>query len=342
MNLEKEIILEGIQIPQGYSVRSAKISDVQELTTLFNLVSEKIDGVKDFNLYELENDLQSPGFDIKKNTLVICNLEGKIVAYQDMFALSSMPVRPIVWGRVHPEYMNQGFGSAMFKWGMRRAESILDKVPEDVRVIVRTWNVSTWLAGQEMLENLGLEIKRHYFEMEIEMSTPPPKPDWPEDIKVYSFQNPKEIEDLYRAYEESFKDHYGHVSEEFEEGIKQFKHMRINEEGFDPNLWFIAKAGEEIVGYSLCRKWSHGSKEDGHVSVLGVLPKWRKQGLGLALLQHSFSEYWKRGQKRVTLGVDADSITGAVKLYERAGMKKFKQLDSYEIELRPGREIARI
>ncbi|MBT3241420.1 MAG: GNAT family N-acetyltransferase [Chloroflexi bacterium] len=342
MNLEKELFLEGLNLPEGFSFRPAKLTDVLELTTLFNLISEKVEGVKDFTPHELENDLKSPGFDIAENTIIICDQDGKIVAYQDMFALSSIPVRPIVWGRVHPDHMNRGFGTALFRWGMERAKSVLDKVPKDVRVAVRTWNVSTWNAGKEMLENLGLEIKRHYFEMEIEMNSQLPNPVWPDGIKIFSFQYPKEAKDLYRAFEESFKDHYGFVAEEFDEGFKQFEHMRINEEGFDPDLWFLAKDSNEIAGFSLCRKWSHESREDGHVSVLGVRPKWRKKGLGLALLQHSFTEYWKRGQQRVTLGVDGNSITGAVKLYERAGMKKFKQVDSYEIELRPGREIARV
>jgi ribosomal protein S18 acetylase RimI-like enzyme len=37
--------------------------------------------------------------------------------------------------------------------------------------------------------------------------------------------------------------------------------------------------------------------------------------------------------------VDASNITGALRLYEKAGMKVIRQFDMYEKEIRPGREL---
>ena len=54
--------------------------------------------------------------------------------------------------------------------------------------------------------------------------------------------------------------------------------------------------------------------------ILGVVPEYRQRGLGQALLQHTFAEFAKRGFKAVGLGVDAENPTGAVRVYERAGM----------------------
>ncbi len=325
----------------GFTCRPAKLSDAKELEELFNLISIKIEGVQDFSINEIENDLQQPGFDINKDSLLICNPEGKIVAYQDMITHNPVPVRPTVWGRVHPDYMGMGFGTSLFKWGIERAKSVLERVPDNSRVSIRTWNNVNWLPGKEMLENLGLEIVRHYFEMEIQMTSAPPLPVWPEGIEISTFKYPDQAKLVYRAFDEAFEDHFGHVSDNTEEGFKIFEHTEIKEEGFDPELWFLALDGDEIAGFSFCRKWGFENKKEGHIGTLGVRRPWRKQGLGLALLQHSFYEYWKRGKKRVTLGVDASSLTGAVRLYQRAGMHKFKQNDLYQLELRPGREIAR-
>jgi ribosomal protein S18 acetylase RimI-like enzyme len=71
-----------------------------------------------------------------------------------------------------------------------------------------------------------------------------------------------------------------------------------------------------------------------------VLRPWRRQGLGLALLHHTFAEFYQRGTHKVGLGVDAQSLTGATRLYERAGMHIARRFISYEKELRPGRELA--
>jgi len=77
----------------------------------------------------------------------------------------------------------------------------------------------------------------------------------------------------------------------------------------------------------------------GYVHTLGVLRPWRRRGIALALLHHAFGELQRRGKKRVGLGVDAASLTGATRLYERAGMRPVRQSDLYEKELRPGRDL---
>ena len=74
------------------------------------------------------------------------------------------------------------------------------------------------------------------------------------------------------------------------------------------------------------------------MSSLGVRRPWRKRGLGLALLQHSFGEFYRRGIRVINLGVDAGSPTGATRLYKKAGMRVAAEYVAYEKELRPGRE----
>ena len=74
------------------------------------------------------------------------------------------------------------------------------------------------------------------------------------------------------------------------------------------------------------------------MGTLGVRRPWRKRGLGLALLYHSFGEFYKRGNRVISLGVDAASQTGATRLYKKAGMHVASEYVSYEKELRPGRE----
>ena len=180
---------------------------------------------------------------------------------------------------------------------------------------------------------------RHSFQMRIEMDEPPPKPKWPEGIRVRKYNPDEDAEAVYRADDEAFKDHFGYVKEPFEEGFKHFMHFMVNEEGYDPDLWFLAMDGGEIAGVSLCRKWSWEYRDVGWVSSLGVRRPWRKRGLGLALLLHSFNAFYERGKRKVGLGVDASSLTGAVRLYEKAGMHVFRRYDRYEKELRPGVEL---
>ncbi len=105
---------------------------------------------------------------------------------------------------------------------------------------------------------------------------------------------------------------------------------------------FIAMDGPsgEIAGLNLCRPVSYYDAERGWVGEIGVRRPWRKQGLGLALLRHAFNEFYRRGKRKVGLGVDAQNLTGALRLYESAGMHVDQAYDTYEKEIRPGREIS--
>lgn len=76
------------------------------------------------------------------------------------------------------------------------------------------------------------------------------------------------------------------------------------------------------------------------IDELAVLRPWRRKGIGLALLHQVFGEFYRRGKHKVGLGVDGDSLTGATRLYKKAGMRVFRQTDAYEKVLRPGKDLS--
>jgi ribosomal protein S18 acetylase RimI-like enzyme len=75
----------------------------------------------------------------------------------------------------------------------------------------------------------------------------------------------------------------------------------------------------------------------GWIRSLGVRRRWRRKGLAMALLHHSFGEFYRRGKRSVGLGVDSENPTGATRLYERAGMHIAEVFDLCEKELRAGK-----
>jgi mycothiol synthase len=175
--------------------------------------------------------------------------------------------------------------------------------------------------------------------MLIEMDAPVPEAEFPEGITLRTFNLETDLEAVYQADQDSFRDHFGFVDQPFDEGLQRFKHFWIHE-GYDPTLLFLAMDGEEIAGINLCRPRAFDDPDMGWVGTLGVRRPWRKRGIGLALLRHSFNEFYRRGVRKVGLGVDAQNLTGALRLYENAGMHVHQAFDQYEKELRPGQEIS--
>ena len=58
----------------------------------------------------------------------------------------------------------------------------------------------------------------------------------------------------------------------------------------------------------------------------------------MALLRHAAQAFHRRGLARYALAVDSESLTGATRLYERAGMHAAHTYAGYLKELRPGVE----
>lgn len=336
----KTMTLSGLK--EGFITCPATLDDVPAITDLLNACSVATIGVADFTVESLRNDFQAPGLDLEKDTLLVFAPEGKLVGYADVFALAQVPVHPFVFGRVHPEHENQGIGTAMLEWGDARAHHVFDRVPADARIAFRSNTVSVNEAAKRLLEGYGMQLARHFLTMRIDLEDEPQAAQWPQGITVRTMDTEKDLEAVYRSVDESFSDHFGHQEEDFETGFARFKHFRLGDQFFDPSLWLLAVEGDEIAGFSLCRIQSYQEPEMGWVDTLGVRRGWRKRGLGLALLQHSFVELHKRGKPSVGLGVDAYNLTGALRLYERAGMSVYRQYDMYEKELRPGIELSKV
>lgn len=183
----------------------------------------------------------------------------------------------------------------------------------------------------QALEDRGYRLIRHSLRMEIELDRPPPRPVWPEGIVVRTFEN-GDARAVYEAQEEAFADHREYVPEPYDE----WAHGMLGRPDFDRSLWFLAWDGADLAGFALCAPHEWGQPELGWVDSLGVRRPWRRRGLGLALLLHCLGEFRHRGKPAVGLGVDAENLTGAVRLYERAGMKVVRRYDIYEKELRAG------
>ncbi len=177
----------------------------------------------------------------------------------------------------------------------------------------------------ELLAGAGWRPVRRSYQMRIELDGDPPGPRWPEGISVRSFR-PEDERRVYEADQIAFTEDWSFRPQPYEE----WRVYNFDRTDFDPSLCWLAEEGEELAGFSVNAWHISGDPEFGWIGILGVLPHWRRRGLGTALLQQSFREFQKRGATLVGLGVDAENTTGAVSLYERAGMHVHRTNDTYE------------
>lgn len=191
-----------------------------------------------------------------------------------------------------------------------------------------------------VLHQVGFRLERHFLRMVIEMELEPKKPIYPDGFEFRKIAYEKEFREAILAIAEAFEDHWGFVKKREEDELAFWKHRLENDPDFDPGLWFLTMDGDQIAGVCLCFPKLIEDPQMGWVAELAIRRPWRRRGIGLALLQHAFYELYKRGQHKVGLNVDADSLTNATNLYLKAGMHIDRQSASYHKELRAGRDLS--
>lgn len=327
-------------LPEGFTVRGAQMEDIDPALVLFNRWSRSVIGRDEItDAQAIRNEWVSPNFNPAEDICLVFAPNGEMAGYIEVWTTSKPLVHPWMWGRVDPAYEGLGIGTWMMHWAEQRALQELPNVPAELRFAPRVGTVREAQKPKKLFEDMGYHHIRSSYHMLIEMDVPAPEPEFPESITLRTYIPGADAVAVYRAVEDSFRDHFGFVEQPLEEGLKRFRHFWEGE-GFDPTLMFIAMDGDEIAGINLCRPHSFDDPEMGWVGTLGVLRPWRKRGIGLALLRHSFNEFYRRGKRKVGLGVDAQNLTGALRLYENAGMHVHRSFDLYEKELRAGTEIS--
>ena len=326
-------------LPQGYTLRGATLDDLPEAVEMFNACSQKLIGTDEVTLEGYRREWEIPLLNLPEDVKVVIAPDGSIAACQELWNLFDPHTRLNTWGRVHPDHQARGLASALLRWAEERARQSISRAPEGTRVALLNWISNLDAAGNEAMQRAGFNLIRHSYRMRIDLTEAPPAPVWPEGITLRPFDPDRDVEAVAWADREAFRDHWGWFERPFDQELLMFRHW-MTEPRFDPSLWFVAVQGDEVAGISLCDSQTESDPAMGWVGSLGVRRAYRKQGLGLALLRHSFGELYRRGQRSVGLGVDASNLTGALRLYERAGMRAYRQHNTYEKELRPGVELS--
>lgn len=327
------------RLPPNFTTRPMRLEDASQTVELFNTFTQQYLGV---NTETLEDDLvfwQTPGFNLDTDSCVVFNDQGKMVGYGEFWDIVEPHVRFNIDIVIHPDYENMDIDGYLLAWADQRAQSAMSFSPPGTKVVMQHGADSTMKQCITFLQDHGFKQVRNFYHMHIELDHAPALPEIPAGYEIRPYQGEEERREMIRVLWESFKDHWGFVDEPFEKYLERWLHWAENLKNMDPSLWYIAVKDGEIAGACLCMSERTEDPQMGWVNMLGVLRTHRKKGLGLALLQQAFAEFQRRGKKRAGLGVDATNLTGALALYEKAGMHVARNLHSFQKVLREGVDV---
>lgn len=299
--------------PDGLSVRRAIADDAAAIDELITVADVAVQGWSESSEPELLGWWRM--MDLEHNSWVLYDAAG-IRAYAAGFAHGDVFELD---GFVHPDHRDRGLGAWLVARGEERAREL-------GKARLQAFSLARDSRAHRLFELCGMHELRRYYRMMIELEEPPPAAPFPDGLSVATF-DPGDAQAFHDAMIEAFADEWGFVAMPFEE----WRELRlVKDPDFDPTLWFVVREGDEMAAVMRNEPDRSGA---GFVGALGVRKPWRKRGIALALLQHAFAEFYRRGKRRVALGVDAENPTGATRLYERAGMQVAFEVVTYGKEL---------
>jgi mycothiol synthase len=279
-----------------------------------------------------------PGFNLATDTQLVLAPGGRVAAFGLVWDLAPHSM-PETWGRVHPDHLGRGLGTYLAQWAEARGAFAVAEAPPGERVALRAWINDHDTATHALLRNEGYALMRHNLRMVIEFDAPPPSPRWPAGVTARSFVPGQDDRETLTVVRACFRDHWGWVEEPFEEDLRRWQYFMATDAEFDPSLRFLAIADGRIIGTSFGLLKVDDDPSLGWIATVGVVREWRRRGLAQALLYQTFGALYARGRRKIGLGVDAASLTGATRLYEKVGMRPDPkhQYGIWEKELRPGK-----
>ena len=281
--------------------RSATRDDLRAVVDLFCAYDVAFRGGVDTDETDFTDDWDSPGFDYATSTLVL-EEDGRVVGFGTVVAEYADAMTLLHRTELLPQLLD---------WVEQHPVTLEHYVPDPDRDRNALMAERGWLPA------------RRFWRMRRELDTASPDPVWPPAVTVRTFDRGQDARPVHELITTSFRE----IGGQHERTFQEWSGFLLDTERYDPELYLVAEADGALVGAAL----SQPIGEDyGFVRQLAVAPSQRGRGLGLALLHECFRRHAARGLPATVLGVDAGNPTGALRLYEKAGMRVVEEFTRWD------------
>jgi mycothiol synthase len=328
-------------VPAGYRVRPTTLDDADAVDQLYAISYRPKNLPHRPNADELRTDWQSPRFDLSTSSIMIEH-DSQLIAIATIWDTSETPVRPWLSWVLHPDYYETAIAQYVIDWLEYTAQRVFDRCPADAKIAFETGVLLGYQPREALITANGYQHVRTFQRMVVRHDAPPPAVQMPAGFSLRPLRYPDELPDYVHAFRDSFQDHYGYVDQAFANELESWRHWLDHEPDFNPQTFYLAIDDQTgaIVAFCFAVDEQKTDADYAYVHELGTCRAYRKRGLASTLLRHAFHDLYQRGRPNVALHVDADSITGATRLYQRVGMRPDQAFGDHEKIMRDGRELA--
>ena len=288
-------------------VLDAEIADeVPERTTLEGLLE----------------DLSVPYFDLRYDARVVEGSDGSLIGWIWVWNPQAGPNedRCYLFGAVHPARRRQGVGRCLLKWGIDRARERHRDRSSSVEHTIRTRCFDFQESARRLYEHAGMQEVRWFEDLMRPLVEPAHLPE-PTGVRIDPWPESRDAE-LLEVRNAGFADHWG--STPVDAGTW---HSMVRGVNSRPDLSFIATDIETEAAVGICLNEAYpqecvaAGRQEAWIGTLATLGSHRRRGIASSLIARSLDCFTDAGFTHALIGVDAESLTGAARLYRSLGFE---------------------
>ena len=317
----------------SFAWRPLTPDDAADWAALWTAI-EDADGSEEYlSEQDLREEFGQPSRDYPRGSMAIYD-GGTMVGFGMLTGRSTAdPVHHIRHsGGVHPAYRGRGLGGELLAWAERAAVPLHEDRHPGRPLALSSGCLSRNAGAVALHEARGYRPVRWFHSMLRDLSAPLPQLAVPAGVRLVGY-TPDMAEHARLVRNESFRDHWG-STQTSADGWTHF----LAHGAFRPGLSFLAYEGPEPLGMLISHEYDAYRDQTGlrdlHIAIVGTRAEGRKRGIATALLATALSAARAEGYDQASLGVDAESLTGAVRLYERVGFTVDNTWTAYQKHLR--------
>ncbi len=228
-----------------------------------------------------------------------------------------------------PSWRGKGIEQAMLRHNEQRLRELASAHPPDrLRVFQAHGFHDSNRELAAVLEAAGYSLIRCAYLMIRPDLIDIPEAPLPQGVEIRPIVE-AHLRTIWDMHVEAFQDHWGFVPP----GKNAFEIWR-DDPNWDRALSSVAWDGDQVVGMVLIFiPRDHNAKharQRAFTESICVRRRWRKKGVASALIARCLHALRDAGYHEASLGVDADNISGALRIYEKMGYRVQQRYVRYE------------
>lgn len=251
--------------------------------------------------------------------MIFAEVDGKPVGYSrvDWYPEDGGDYVYFALGWIDPAWRRKGIGTAILKHNERRIREIATGHPRQATKWYQNDYESQQVGTAALLKANGYQEVRWGYRMTRPIGDPLPEAPMPPGIEVRPVVE-DQVRLVWDALQDAFSESWG-----FSRGDEEDYQRFLSDPTFDPSLWVVGWAGDEVAGMVLNfvnpeEDQEYGRKR-GWTEGICVRKPWRRQGLARSLLVQSILRFREMGYDETALGVDTQNPNQALNLYQGVG-----------------------